>query len=74
MQQIRENTILLLMPVMNPDGLDIIADWYKTNRGTPYEMTRPPWLYHHYVGHDNNRDWFMNNMPESEAVTRVALQ
>jgi len=71
MQQIRENTILLLMPVMNPDGLDIVAAWYKRNLGTPFETTRPPWLYHHYVGHDNNRDWFMNNMPESKAVTQV---
>ena len=71
MQKIRENTIMLLMPVMNPDGLDIVASWYEQNQGTPFETTRPPWLYHHYVGHDNNRDWFMNNMPESQAVTQV---
>jgi len=71
MRHIRENTILLLMPVMNPDGLDIIADWYAHTVGGPYEATRPPWLYHHYVGHDNNRDWFMNNMPESKAVTEI---
>ncbi|MCB0855619.1 MAG: peptidase M14, partial [Bacteroidetes bacterium] len=71
MQKIRENTILLLMPIMNPDGLDIVASWYKQNLKTPFELTRPPWLYHHYIGHDNNRDWFMNNMPESEAVTNV---
>ncbi|MCG8607078.1 M14 family metallopeptidase [bacterium] len=71
MQKIRENTIVLLMPVMNPDGLDIVAAWYKRNLGTPFETTRPPWLYHHYVGHDNNRDWFMNNMPESRAVTKI---
>jgi len=71
MQKIRENTIVLLMPVMNPDGLDIVASWYKQNQGTPFETTRPPWLYHFYVGHDNNRDWFMNNMPESQAVTQV---
>ncbi len=71
MQKIRENTILLLMPVMNPDGLDIVASWYKRNLGTPFETTRPPWLYHHFVGHDNNRDWFMNNMPESQAVSQV---
>ncbi|MFQ5630503.1 MAG: M14 family zinc carboxypeptidase [bacterium] len=71
MQKIRDNTILLLMPVMNPDGLDIVASWYKRNLGTPFETTRPPVLYHHYVGHDNNRDWFMNNMPESFAVTNV---
>ncbi len=71
MQRIRDNTIMLLMPVMNPDGLDIIASWYKHTLGTPFEASRPPWLYHYYVGHDNNRDWFMNNMPESKAVTDV---
>ncbi|MFQ5641233.1 MAG: M14 metallopeptidase family protein [bacterium] len=71
MQRIRDNVVLLLMPVMNPDGLDIVAAWYKRNLGTPFETTRPPWLYHHYIGHDNNRDWFMNNMPESHAVTKV---
>ena len=71
MKHIRENTILLLMPVMNPDGLDIIANWYEHTVGGPFEATRPPWLYHFYVGHDNNRDWFMNNMPESKAVTEV---
>ncbi len=71
LDHIRENTITLLMPVMNPDGLDIVASWYDHTLGGPYEATRPPWLYHHYVGHDNNRDWFMNNMPESKAVTNV---
>ncbi len=71
MDAIRDNVIVMLMPNMNPDGLDIVADWYKTNLGTPFETTSPPWLYHHYVGHDNNRDWFMNNMPESEAVSHI---
>jgi hypothetical protein len=71
MQKIRDQVITLVMPEMNPDGLDIMADWYKTNLGTPYETTSPPWLYHHYVGHDNNRDWFMNNMPETKAVSEV---
>ena len=71
MKKIRENVILLLMPVINPDGMDIVVDWYRRNLGTPFETTGPPWLYHHYVGHDNNRDWFMNNMPESQACSRV---
>lgn len=71
MNRIREEVITLLMPIMNPDGLDIVADWYKTVLSTPYETTSPPWLYHHYVGHDNNRDWFMNNMPESRAVSEI---
>ncbi|MBC7922333.1 MAG: peptidase M14 [Ferruginibacter sp.] len=71
MKKIRDQVITLIMPEMNPDGLDIMADWYRANLGTPYETTDPPWLYHHYVGHDNNRDWFMNNMPETKAVSEM---
>lgn len=71
MQQIRDKVITLIMPVMNPDGLDIVVDWYRQQIGTPFETTGPPWLYHHYVGHDNNRDWFMNNMPETYNVNEV---
>ncbi|HKK45409.1 MAG TPA: M14 family metallopeptidase [Balneolaceae bacterium] len=70
-QHIRDNVITLVMPMMNPDGLDIIAGWYRDHLGTPYETTSPPWLFHHYVGHDNNRDWFMNNMPETKNVTKI---
>jgi hypothetical protein len=71
MQQIRNDVIFLLMPVMNPDGLEIVREWYERQLGTPFEHTDPPELYHHYVGHDNNRDFFMNNMPESKAVAKV---
>mgnify|MGYP003643307467 FL=1 len=71
MKKIRDNIITLVVPVINPDGVDIVVDWYKKNLGTPYETTGPPILYQKYVGHDNNRDWFMNNMPETKAVTTV---
>ena len=71
MQEIRDKVIVMLMPNMNPDGLDIITSWYNKYVGSPFETTSPAWLYHHYVGHDNNRDWFMNNMPESEAVSQI---
>ncbi|QIP12401.1 peptidase M14 [Spirosoma aureum] len=71
MKKIRDQVVALLMVEMNPDGLDIVADWYNGNLGTPFETTQPPWLYHHYVGHDNNRDWFTNNMPETKAVSEV---
>lgn len=69
-KRVRENTILLLMPSMNPDGLDIVRDWYYKNLGTPFETTTPPDLYHHYVGHDNNRDWAMFTQVETQAVAR----
>jgi hypothetical protein len=71
MKKIRDNVIVLLCPVINPDGVDIVADWYYQNLGTPYETTDPPILYQKYVGHDNNRDWFMNNMPETRAATTI---
>lgn len=68
-RRILEDAIVLLMPFMNPDGLDIVVDWYERNLGTEYETAPLPVLYHKYVGHDNNRDWFMNLMPETRAVT-----
>ena len=71
MQKIRDNVISLVVPVINPDGVDIVVDWYRKTLGTPYESSSPPILYQKYVGHDNNRDWFMNNMPETKAVTKV---
>ena len=69
MKKIRENVIVLLLPVINPDGMDIVVNWYRTQLGTPYETTGPPVLYQKYVGHDNNRDWFMHNMIETQNVS-----
>jgi hypothetical protein len=69
-RRVREGAILLLMPSMNPDGLDIVRDWYMKNLGTAFETTTPPELYHHYVGHDNNRDWTMFTQVETQAVAR----
>jgi len=69
--EILRNTILLLIPSPNPDGIDIVADWYRKSLGTPYEGREPPELYHHYAGHDDNRDWFMLNLRETKAITKL---
>lgn len=74
MRRIRENVITLLVPCINPDGVDIVVDWYRKNLGTPFETSRPPILYQKYVGHDNNRDWFMNNMPETKTANRILYE
>jgi hypothetical protein len=63
------NVILLLVPTINPDGNQMVVDWYKKYVGTKFEGGPMPWLYHHYAGHDNNRDLYMNNLSESKAVS-----
>ena len=65
MMRILENTISIIIPCFNPDGNLIVTDWYNETVGTEYEGLRPPELYHHYIGHDNNRDAFMQNTIES---------
>ena len=65
MLRILDNTISILIPCFNPDGQIMITDWYNEYVGTEYEGAGMPWLYHHYIGHDNNRDAFMQNTVES---------
>ncbi len=66
--EILDNVVLLMVPSQNPDGQLLVIDhWYET-QGTDYSRTYPD-LYHHYTGHDDNRDWFMFTQKE----TRLAL-
>ena len=68
---ILDNVILLLWFSINPDGQTMVADWYRSNLGTQYEVAPMPRLYQKYIGHDNNRDGYMINQIESRVVTRV---
>src|SRR6185369_999837 len=73
-REILQNTILILIPSANPDGVDIVANWYRKTLGTKYEGQDPPELYHHYAGHDDNRDWFMLDLQETRAISRLFWQ
>ena len=68
---ILEEVVLLLWPSLNPDGQDIVVEWYRSNVGTPYEVAPLPRLYQKYIGHDNNRDAYMLDMIESRVSART---
>ena len=68
---ILENVVLVLWPSLNPDGQDIVVDWYRENVGGPFETAPLHELYQKYVGHDNNRDAYMMNVVESRVITRA---
>jgi hypothetical protein len=69
--KVLDDVILLLIPTANPDGQQMVTDWYRKNLGTTYEGGPMPWLYHHYAGHDNNRDWITFNLAETRALSKV---
>jgi hypothetical protein len=72
--KILDNVIFLLVPSQNPDGEDMVTKWYSHYVGTDYEGSAPPWLYHHYVGHDDNRDLYMLTQVESQDAVTVLYQ
>lgn len=69
--RIRDQVISIVVPSINPDGTQMIADWYMKYVGTEYEAASLPWLYQKYAGHDNNRDGFALNLPESRNLARI---
>lgn len=67
-QHILDNVVLIMIPSMNPDGWELVREWYEKTLGTPAEGTWPPSITHKYVGGENNRDWFAQTQAENRAV------
>jgi len=65
------DAIVLLVPSLNPDGQIMVTEWYRKYLHTKYEGGPLPYLYHHYVGHDNNRDWYMLTQVETQNMNRA---
>lgn len=67
--RILDNTIILLVHC-NPDGQELVSNWYMRNQDVTKRDTRVPVLYQKYIGHDNNRDFYMMNMKETQNMSR----
>src|SRR3954467_13045583 len=70
-KKILDNVIFVLVPSLNPDGQIMVTDWFNKNVGTEYANSPIPYLYHPYVGHDNNRDMYMFTQKESQHTARL---
>ncbi|MEO6134095.1 MAG: M14 metallopeptidase family protein, partial [Ginsengibacter sp.] len=68
-KRILDNVIILLNQV-NPDGQELVSDWYMKDKDVKKRNMNIPRLYEKYIGHDNNRDFYMMNMKESENIAR----
>lgn len=66
-----EQVVLMLVPCHNPDGMDMVVDNYKKYKGTIYEGTRLPGIYHKYVGHDNNRDFVSLTQEDTKVIANI---
>ncbi|WP_207395066.1 M14 family metallopeptidase [Bremerella alba] len=67
----RREAVVVILPSLNPDGIDHVAQWYRQTVGKPYEGTSLPELYQKYTGHDNNRDYFALTQNESRLLTKM---
>jgi hypothetical protein len=70
-QRILDNVVFIEVPSFNPDGEIMVTDWYRKTLDTEYEGDNIPFLYHKYVGHDDNRDAFMTQMIESKYMASI---
>src|SRR6185436_5122155 len=66
------NDVIILFVHANPDGNDLVADWYMRNPDPKQRsLNQLPKLYQKYIGHDDNRDFFMSTQAETENMNRV---
>jgi len=63
--------VLMIVPNHNPDGMDMIVNHYRTHKGTKYEGSSMPGVYHKYVGHDNNRDFVTLTQEDTKVISRL---
>jgi hypothetical protein len=71
---ILKETIFLMFPSFNPDGLILVKEWFYKYKDTKFDNTRLPYMYHFYTGHDNNRDSYQLTQEESRMFAKVVYR
>lgn len=65
------DNVIVLVTHANPDGQELVSNWYMRNADTAKRSTQfLPRLYEKYAGHDNNRDFYMQNLKETQNMSR----
>ena len=67
-----DNTVYMMVPSHNPDGMDMVVNNYLKYRGTKYEGASYPGVYNKYVGHDDNRDFITLSQTDTKAIAAVS--
>lgn len=65
------NVVYMMIPCHNPDGMDMVVEHYKKYKGTKYEGSSLPRVYHKYIGHDNNRDFVTLSQSDTKTISRI---
>jgi len=66
-----DNVVYMMVPSHNPDGMDMVVNHYNKYKGTKYEGSSMPGVYHKYIGHDNNRDFLTLSQEDTKAIARI---
>lgn len=69
-----QNSVYMMVPCHNPDGMDMIVEHYIKYKDTKYDGSSMPGVYHKYVGHDNNRDFVTLTQEDTKAIARIYNQ
>jgi hypothetical protein len=65
------NDCIILAVQVNPDGMELVSDWYMKDADTLKRGMDIPRLYQKYQGHDNNRDFYLSSQPETRNINHV---
>jgi hypothetical protein len=67
--------VIVLAVHANPDGMELVSSWYMRESDPTKRSSRGiPRLYQKYIGHDNNRDFYMVAQPETENLSRIMFR